>query len=355
MLAVLGQDLRRPLVLWSMLAAAALAVALGGGSEAYANLQVRILARDLERYEDPALRPGHCAASNLAEGPECDALLRGQVQALRDDLAAIQRRYRLARAAGDPVAAGGVAAGLAASVTGLAMLMVVAAGHVAGEWTQGTVKVILANDPRRTRFVLAKFAGVFATGLGLILATWAGLLAAGPLFRRMYPFLPPLPRGFSAWSYTGSQIGRAAVVLAAFAALATLAAVVARNLLGTLGVASGLAGLLLGAGVSPVAAKASLGYWVASWMRFRPAGFLLDHVWPEGFPLLSPKPVRAVPWIGFLGLTATILASLLLAALRMRAADVGGVGVGGYFTATGFTGLPRPRSNGSGEAASRKA
>src|SRR5207244_1974249 len=119
----------------------------------------------------------------------------------------------VARAAQDPLGVGGVVAGLLTSLVGVLAVGWLAAAHVAGEWSRGTIASVLVAEPRRTRFVLAKFTTACLAGLGLLAFVWASMLALEPFFRRVYD-TPPAPAGFEVNSYAAGQLLRATVVLA---------------------------------------------------------------------------------------------------------------------------------------------
>src|SRR6266536_1431927 len=242
--------LARPLAVWSAWATFGVGVVLASIYQASATGQYQIAVDTLRQFAHPTSTAEVCRFLSVPVGPACEQARQEQVGSARQLIGDTRQWYRLAAAVQDPLGAAGVAAGLVSSLAGVLVLAGMAGGHVGGEWSLGTVKVLLAGDPGRVRFVLGKFWTLWLGGTGLLVVGWLGLLAAGPLFRRWYA-VPPPPAGFSMWGYAGGQVARALLVLGAVAALGTLAGVLTRNPLGTFGLLAGFAFASMAASVWP--------------------------------------------------------------------------------------------------------
>ena len=235
----------------------------------------------------------------------------------------VSELYPLGHVGLDPIGVGGMVAGLMASLVGAIAVPAVAAAHVAGEWTHRTIRIVLAKDPRRTRFVLVRFVTVWAAGIGLLLTAWAALALAHPLLRLAYE--APPPAGIDPGAYAVEQSLRAVVALGFFAAVSTALAVVIRNPLGTLGAMLTFIFLALIASAWRTTFRASPATWIAAWMGFLPGRLWGDHVWVDRFPLVDPDPaLRPNPTVALVALVVTGGLALALAVLHMRRTDVGG-------------------------------
>jgi ABC-type transport system involved in multi-copper enzyme maturation permease subunit len=271
----------------------------------------------------PASMQDLCASAfELPVGPECERARQEQLGFLQDFIQENRERFRLGAVAQDPLGVGGLAAGMMASLVGLIALGAVAGGHTAGEWTQGTVRPLLAKQPSRGQFVVVKFLTTWLVGVGLLLVTWAALLVLVPLFREWY-VVPAPPPGFRTAPFVVSRVAKAVLVLGVFAALATAAAVITRHQLGTIAVLLGVAFFGMAGAATQATVPFSFGYWVAAWMGFAPADLWADHLWVDQFPFLNPEAgLVPDPGVGLLGLLASATLTLLLAITLMRRADV---------------------------------
>lgn len=288
-----------------------------------ATVQYRVALYEYEQYANPLSEGQLCRFLNAPVGPECDRAVEEELRGARQFLREVSELYPLGHVALDPVGVGGMVAGLMASLVGAVAVSAIAAAHVAGEWTYRTIRIIVAKDPRRARFVLARFGAVWAAGIGLLLAAWAVLALAGPLLRLAYE--APPPAGIDPGGYAIEQVLRAVVALGFFAAVGTALAVVIRNPLGTLGAMLAFIFLALIASAWRTTFRASPATWIGAWMGFLPERLWGDHVWVDQFPLVDPDPaLRPDPAVALVALVATGGLALALAALHMRRADVGG-------------------------------
>jgi ABC-type transport system involved in multi-copper enzyme maturation permease subunit len=217
-----------------------------------------------------------------------------------------------------PTGIGRVAAGLMASLPGLFALMVLGGAHVAGEWSGRTLKSVLLQDGRRWRWVAGKVVSLWVVGVALELVLWAALAAWTFALRRWWPPAGHLglAQGFGvAWP----DIARSLLVLALFAALATLAAVLTHSMLGTM-----LGGVFVLGGsmaLSNIAFTRELpSYWVTGWMRFHAVGTGAPYaLWNDKFPAGIPYPSVAVGVAGVVGL---LVACVAVAGIQFARSDV---------------------------------
>jgi ABC-type transport system involved in multi-copper enzyme maturation permease subunit len=202
-----------------------------------------------------------------------------------------------------PTGIGRVAAGLMASIPGLLALLVLAGGHVAGEWSGRTLKSLLLQDGRRWRWVGGKIASLWLIGVGIEGALWAALALWTVALRRWWP--PPEHLGLAhGLGLAMPDVARSLVVIAVFAAIATLAAILTHSMLGTL-----LGGMFVIGGsiaMSNIAFTRELpSYWLVGWMRFHAPGSGVSYaLWNDKFPPGVPYPSLAVGVVGLLSLFA---------------------------------------------------
>jgi hypothetical protein len=154
-----------------------------------------------------------------------------------------------------PGEVGQVAAGMLASLPGLALIALIAGGHWGGEWGSRTIRQLLCREGRRGRVLAAKWLSTWMAGVLTLIACYLVLAAAAPVIAAA----AGLPAAHSAvWAGLGSSMtaaGRAVVVLGLFAAVGTAAGTIGR--LGRLSPAS----------------------FVQAWMGFGPAGYLPTNFW----------------------------------------------------------------------------
>jgi ABC-type transport system involved in multi-copper enzyme maturation permease subunit len=211
-----------------------------------------------------------------------------------------------------PVAAGAEAAGLLASLPGALAIALLAGGHIGGEWSGRTMKTLLTQHGRRWAVLAAKLASLWLAGVALLAACWLALAAAGPVLSRL-DHLPAVHQPLSqAAALALSQLGRALLVLAMFAAIGLLSATLTRNTIGTMASTAGIfIGMLLAASW-PGVGRWSPATWVQSWMRF-PAGLgsvtsLPANFWSRFISASGGAPGQLAGLAGLLGLLAVCLA-----------------------------------------------
>jgi len=271
---------------------------------------------------DIDVEPPPCSVLGLPVGSTCEAAQRDFIDGRRKarELAVSaqdQQIYEVRKAlvVRGPLGAALLGIGMWASVPGALAVMLLAAGHIANEWSGRTLKTILIQDGRRVRLLGAKMLTLWVAACGLMLATGAFLALVSPLLAAAFP----MDAGsISASVGIGTALGyaaRATLVLAAFAAIGTLASVLTRSTLGAmfLGVAAVVASLAGGA--VPKMSPLTLGYWVSGWMGFHPRS-LIPRVWVE---LAGAAPGRLT---GLVALVILVGSALSLAAVRFRRIDV---------------------------------
>ncbi len=305
------RKLRRPLTVWTVVAVVGLLGLFAWGSVKTAADQLRFADRighgtptcqDLRI--DPGLRCDREIARIAKEARRAGVLQRADVESSAQVL--------------NPFGAGRMAAGMLSSLLGAVVMLLLAGGHVGHEWSCRTIKQVLAQEGRRWRVLAAKTASLWIAGLALVLVAWAALAALLLILRAAYPLHATTHVG-SALAGSVGDIARAAVVLAAFAVLGVLCAVITRNTLGAffLGFAFVLASMIL-AGFRSVA-HLTLAYWVAGWMRFgQRISSVQTHIWRDDFyPLRFPKSS-----VGLIGLVVFMATCALLSWVRFERSDV---------------------------------
>ena len=125
-------------------------------------------------------------------------------------------------------------------------------------------------------------------------------------------------------SLSGSQVARALLVLAAFAVIGLLAAVLTRGAIGTIAATAGAIIAMLAVAALPGTGSWTPATWVASWMGF-PAGLgsvtaLPANFWSRFLGTGTPPGQAA----GFAGLAGLVVAGLAVAAAIFRRADISG-------------------------------
>lgn len=306
------RKLHRPL-LWGLTLAAMLfcvLLAVGGAAHARASAAA------------PQDVPS-CAALAMQDGPVCTRAqarlrVRSTVRHVRALAVAASTAAQLR-----PVAAGAEAAGLMASLPGAFVLSLLAGGHVGGEWSGHTLKNVLTRCGHRWRVLAAKLVSLWLAGITVTAACWAALAVAGPLIARADHLPDPHESLAEAAGRAGAQAGRALLVLAVFAAIGVLAAVLTRGTVGTVMTAAGTVLLMLAVAAVPAAARWTPATWVQGWMGFA-AGLgsitpLPDNFWSRFIPDTGSAPGAAT---GLAGLAATLAVCAAVAVAVFRRSDV---------------------------------
>jgi hypothetical protein len=295
------RKLRRPL-LWGVAGVAALfcvLLAIGGSSNAVANAAGR--AGPLPS----------CAEMGVQAGPACT---RAQARERRR-FSQVQAGPVTVAAQLNPVAAGAEAAGLMASIPGALALALLAGGHIGGEWSGRTMKNLLTQHGRRWQVLAAKLVSLWLAGVGLLVASWAALAAAGPILAHLDHLPDPHESLGAAASLAGSQAARALLVLAAFAAIGLLAAVATRNTIGTTATTAGVIVAMLVVAALPRLGSWTPATWVQGWMGF-PAGqasitALPANFWSRFITAGGTAPSQLLGLTGLAGLLAGCAAGAL--------------------------------------------
>jgi hypothetical protein len=262
-----------------------------------------------------------CAAMGVPAGARCIRALAEEQRRLDEILAGpAQVAAQLS-----PAQAGAEAAGLMASLPGALALALLAGGHVGGEWSGRTLKNVLVQCGHRWRFLTAKLVSTWLAGAGLMAACWAALGATGPVLARLNHLPAPDQSTGQELSLALSQCGRALLVLAAFAGIGVLAAVLTRGTIGTTATAAGTIIAMLVLASLPGAGRWTPATWVQGWMGF-PAGLASVTALPTNFWSRFIGAGGAAPgqWSGLAGVAGLLVATMLLAGQVFRRADITG-------------------------------
>jgi ABC-type transport system involved in multi-copper enzyme maturation permease subunit len=224
-----------------------------------------------------------------------------------------------------PVAAGAEAAGLMASLPGALAIALLAGGHAGGEWSGRTLKNLLVQHGRRRRVLAAKLVSLWIAGVALVAACWAGLAVAGPVLVRVDHLPDPHQSLAAAASWAGSQVGRSLLVLAVFAAVGLLAAVLTRNTIGTTAATAGAFVVMLAVAALPGGGAWTPATWVQGWMGF-PAGEASITALPSNFWSRFIDASGAAPGhlLGLAGLLGTLIGCGAVALVVFQRGDVSG-------------------------------
>jgi ABC-type transport system involved in multi-copper enzyme maturation permease subunit len=304
------RKLRRPLTIWTAVTVIVLLGLFAWGSAKQVRDELRFFVGN-----EPVPT---CQEIGLQPGPACDRQLAEIRRTIGREAARQRAGVRSSVEILTPLGAGRMAAGMMASLIGAVVLFLFAGGHVGQEWSGRTMKQVLVQEGRRWRILAGKAVSLWIAGMGVILIAWLALAALMPILSAAYPTHVHVSAG-SALAGSLEDVARAALVVAAFAAIGVLSAVVTRNTLGAffLGFAFVLASLIV-AGFKRVA-RLTLAYWVSGWMRFdRQPIAVQTNIWRNDFSPLSFPHVSA----GLLGLVAFSVLCLLLAWMRFERSDV---------------------------------
>jgi ABC-type transport system involved in multi-copper enzyme maturation permease subunit len=268
----------------------------------------------------PAGHLPSCAELGIPAGPQCihaKALERARVAQASAQPARVAAQL-------NPLAAGAEAAGLMASLPGALALALLAGAHIGGEWSGRTVKNLLTQQGHRWQVLAAKLVSLWLAGVGLIAVCWAALAAAGPILLHIDHLQARHEATASALSLSGSQVARALLVLAAFAAIGLLAAVATRGTIGATAATAGAIIAMLIAASLPGTGRWTPATWVQEWMGF-PAGqasitSLPTNFWSR-FISAGASPGQ-LP--GLLGLAALLAVCWAAAAALFRRQDISG-------------------------------
>lgn len=303
--------LNRPLT-WGIAAAAVLfSVLLAAGGAHNAALEAKGLPHQIPS----------CASQGVPSGPGCTRLQAIERARLKQALA----EPRQVAAQLTPAQAGAEAAGLLASLPGALALALLAGAHIGGEWSGRTMKNVLTQHGRRWQVLGAKLVSLWLAGAGLIAVCWAALAAAGPALVKANHLPPAHTSAGQALGLAGSQAGRALLVLAAFAAIGLLAAVVTRSTIGTTAAAAGAVIAMLAAASLPGAGRWTPATWVQGWMGF-PVGQASITSLPTNFWSRFITPSGAAPGhlLGLTGLAGLFIVGVAVAERAFRHADISG-------------------------------
>ena len=317
------RKLNRPLVRWLFGGLLAFCLFWGliqqfNGSQQWAGLT----ARD-PLVPTPTAVPSAppCAVFQLPDGPQCrqrqqEFLAEQQkTQPVMSQVHAAQvRDVRTALVLRSPIGAPLLVAGMLASLPGAMAVALLVSGHVAGEWSGRTLKVLLGQDGRRSRLLLAKLvSGWLACGGVLVVAALASL-AVGPVLGAMFPFdASDVPHDVDV-GFVAAQLATAWLAVAFYAAVATLGAVLTRNPLGSFFVSVAVLVVSFTVGGLPGLAPLTPTTWIADAMSFT-----VDSPTPH---LFTGAVAGTPPMIAAAMLALAATAVVTVAALCFERADV---------------------------------
>jgi ABC-type transport system involved in multi-copper enzyme maturation permease subunit len=269
-----------------------------------------------------------CRDFTLPPGPLCDqaVAVHEQINAYQHQrLATLPSTRHNARQSDalpveQPIGAGKVALGFMASLPGALLILMLAAGHVANEWNDRTIRVLLSQEGRRWRILAAKLVSLWVVALAIMLLDWVTLAALSPILKAAYPLAAPGLSWSAGWTSVAADAARTPLILAAFAVLGVAAGVIIRNALGAFALAgSFVVASLAAAGNIAAVAPWTLAYWVSGWMQFQPHGYVIYHFWVDGFPASVPTPGTLS---GSIGVIAVIAVAALTGLAVFRRTDV---------------------------------
>jgi len=261
-----------------------------------------------------------CAELGIPAGPQCTrARARERARVAQASAQPAQVAAQL-----NPLAAGAEAAGLMASLPGALALALLAGAHAGGEWSGRTMKNLLTQQGHRWRVLATKLVSLWLAGVGLIAVCWLALAAAGPVLVRIDHLPAAHESAAHALGLAGSQVARALLVLAVFAAIGLVAAVLTRGTIGTTAATAVAIIAMLIAASLPGTGRWTPATWVQEWMGF-PAGqasitSLPTNFWSR-FISTGATPGQLA---GLLGLAGLLAACWAAATVLFRRQDISG-------------------------------
>lgn len=203
-----------------------------------------------------------------ASADPCAALTAQQNQGFAGQLAQYESHVAAGSLAQNPVGAGAQAGGAMASLLGFVVVIILAAGHIGGEWSGKTLRNVSLQEPSRVRILCLKALSLWLASVGITVAVWIALAALGIAYRLAAPLDPNGVPGFHATDGL-LALGKAVLVLAVYWVFGTTLAVLTRGVIGTLtaGLAVGVGSLMLGY-VFTWASHHEFIYWVTGVMGY---------------------------------------------------------------------------------------
>ena len=268
----------------------------------------------------PAGHLPSCAELGVPAGPQCTRAKAAE----RARLAQANAQPAHVAAQLNPLAAGAEAAGLMASLPGALALALLAGAHIGGEWSGRTMKNLLTQQGWRWRVLAAKLISLWLAGAGLLAVCWVALAAAGPVLVRADHLPAAHQSAAHALGLAGSQVARALLVLAVFAAIGLLAAVLTRGTIGATAATAGVIIAMLVAASLPGTGRWTPATWVQDWMGF-PAGQASITSLPTNFwsRFISATAAHG-ELLGLLGLAGLLAACWAAATVLFLRQDISG-------------------------------
>lgn len=323
--------LRRPLVLALIVLGASLAVTALVQQQAQGRRAQQDIAIWHEYAEpslhgpittfDPSGEEVSCTfGAAYAPGSFCRLFLDAQVSNSDAELLADERSLAAASLTQNPLGVGTLVGGVMASLLGFLLVVILAAGHIGGEWSERTLRTMLIRQPNRWKVLGIKVLSLWLASVAVLAFTWA-VLACVALY---YHVAKPLdPTGMAGFGATNGPVivGRCLLVLAVYSLVAAALATIGRGVIGTLigGVAIGAGSLMAGYDFA-AASQHEFVFWVTGFM-----GYLDPRMIGTGtFWLTTFKVYPQVPTFdgGLLGLAVSAVVCAALGIARFVRSEV---------------------------------
>lgn len=255
---------RRPLVYWligALVIITALIVQSRQSSATGAPEMIRTLKKtqkeipSIATYLVPTCRSLHLPQGRKCKQAQWDEIQRQQAtiqpNVSPSTVADSMNQVNEALLGQNPIGAGRDAVGFVTSVFGTLIILLLAAGHIGGEFSGRTMRNVLTQEPRRWRVLLMKGLSLWMASVLILVLVWLVLALLSFVFRSLYPLEGFKPLTISqAASIAIPDVLRSLLVLAAYSALGLAAAIITRNVLGTFVVSAGIFIVLVIAGQS---------------------------------------------------------------------------------------------------------
>ncbi|MBR7832234.1 hypothetical protein KDL01_03130 [Actinospica durhamensis] len=190
-------------------------------------------------------------------GSVCDQELSGVISSNAKILLNYEQTQNAAHLEQSPLGVGVQAGAVMTSMLGFLLVMLLAAGHVGGEWTHRTARTMLAGQPRRVLAIAVKALSLWLVCVAGMAVIWLELAVFAWFYRENAPI--PLDSQPAFNTMAGLiVVGKACVVLAVYALLGSALAAVTRGVLGAVvtGLSVGFGSVAVGyflPGVSAIA------------------------------------------------------------------------------------------------------
>lgn len=274
--------LRRPLTLWITIVMMAAGVLFAANSQSGANSQLqfaKINVRDAQSAVN-SIKSGQVKKDPNNPMMTDLEMAQSNLENAKQWYPQVQKDSVFAASTQRPLGALGMAIGTVCSLVGAFALVIMASGHVAGEWTGLTIKEALIADRRRGMTIFAKLVSLFVFGVWLVVCSWVAIMIWGLISRHIYTLVANVASTSAVSEWVLPMTWRAPLAVLFFVTLAVFLAVLIRNNIGTL-----LAGAAIIVGVNIIGAafrtvaRFTPASWLADWMDFKYRSNFSDHLW----------------------------------------------------------------------------